>query len=129
MLELIKQNPTILDKEIHSITKKINALEEKKVLLNNLVKDYRFLEVINGCEQKTDEEYLNSILWTKDGVNYFELNKQTNKLWCDHDYVWSVFEKEFKMGYSEIKIFISKMMDKYCNYKGLLPWKDSLYSS
>lgn len=125
MLQIAKQ-PNTIEKAIEDISKEIISLEEKKSRLINMSKDFKFLELMNGCEEISDDEYINSVIWTKNGVNYFELNKKTNKLWCDYDYVWNIFEKEFKMGYTEIKLFISRAMDKYFNFKGLLPWKDMI---
>lgn len=112
--------------------KKEEAIKEKQVLLEKLkeiqeiidkpeiTKEQRFLEILNGCEIKIDKEkYPDSVFFFKNGECYFEIQKSI--IWCKYKYVWSIFETEFLMDYTDIQSFIKGQVEEHFKCKVLTP--------
>jgi hypothetical protein len=68
-------------------------------------------EICRGLVMKTNQErYPNLIFWFKQDRCYIQYDIETGHLWCDHDLVWGVFERELDWGHPQIESFINNKM-------------------
>lgn len=93
--------------------KELEAEREEllKVVNNNPSPEERFLGIINGAVIRVDKEkYPDSVfIMTPDGKYLFEIEE--NRVWCGYYKVWGIFEKEYAMDNSQIKLFIKNQME------------------
>jgi hypothetical protein len=87
-------------------------------------------EICRGLVMKTDQEkYPDAIFWFKRDRCYFEYEIETGYLWCEHDLVWGVFERELNWGFHQIESFIkNKVKEHFKNKDVTLPHLKKRYS-
>jgi hypothetical protein len=79
-------------------------------------------EICRGLVMKTDQEkYPDKIFWFKQDRCYFEYEIKTGYLWCEHDLVWRVFERELSWGYFQIESFIKNKVKEHLENKDVTP--------
>jgi hypothetical protein len=77
-------------------------------------------KICRGLVMKTDQDkYPDAIFWFKQDRCYFRYDIKTGFLWCDHDLVWEVFEKELNWGYLQIVSFIKNKVEEHFKNKGV----------
>ena len=93
-----------------------------------------FCDKFNNCYPTKHSKYLDSVYWIYDeqyirrlklckinnqeitapdkikGVCLFEQTKKFEYLWCDYDYIWSFFEKNYINDYDKIQLFITNII-------------------
>lgn len=90
----------------------IKTLEQRK--------EAKFLELFQGLEMKSDiKKYPNSVFFFRGDKCMLE--RENNILWVNYKQIWSIFQDEFGVGYSEIQTFIKSMVEKHFKMRGLTP--------
>ncbi len=101
----------------------LQKIEELKKFIENEQKkptpEERLRELLKGCVFHFDDKLPDSAFLMKDGKYFFEFEK--DRLWCSHDNVWSIFEKEFNMSYNGIQNLIKIQVEKRFNCNGVTP--------
>lgn len=79
------------------------------------------IAIIEQCKIHMDEISRRSIFFVKEGRVFFKI--ENNVLWCDADCVWTVIQKSFpeELPYKKMQKFISKVIKKRYNVRGLTP--------
>lgn len=80
-----------------------------------------FSKFIKDLKQVEDQkEYPDRIFWlNKNGKYLFEHDKKHNIFWCSSRYVWSIFEKTFKVNHSEVQSFMIVMAETIFKCEGV----------
>jgi hypothetical protein len=79
-------------------------------------------KICRGLVMKTDQErYPDLIFWFKQDRCYFQYDIETGFLWCEHDLVWEVFEKELNWSYPQIESFIKNKVKEHFQNKDVTP--------
>jgi hypothetical protein len=79
-------------------------------------------KICRGLVMKTDQErYPDLIFWFKQDRCYFQYDIETGFLWCEHDLVWGVFERELNWGYPQIESFIKNKVEEHFKNKDVTP--------
>ena len=86
---------------------------ELKIL--ELKKEQLFKDIFNNCYLKIDN---NSINFYKNDIWYCMKDILTSQYIFSYNMFWNAFYNQFYMSYSEIEIFLQKMVDKYLNDNG-----------
>ena len=82
----------------------------------------RFWQLCKGLTIKIDKEgYPDSVFFFKDDECQFEYDTANGHLWCRYSSIWSVFEKEYSMEYSEIQSLIKIQVEEHFKCKGVTP--------
>lgn len=101
------------------------TLEELNELIESsqkTTKEQRFLELFQGLQIRSDiEKYPNFVFYYRG--DRCILGIENSILWVSYSKVWSIFEREFDMEYTDIQKFIQDMVEKHFKWKGLTPIK------
>lgn len=98
-----------------------NSVIKFKPLPSKQTLEELFLSMWEGCEEKTDPEYPNSVFWFKDGKLMFEWDKKSNILWCNYTRIWRVLQAKNNWEYSETQSFIKLQVEKYFKMRDVTP--------
>jgi hypothetical protein len=77
------------------------------------------LSIFQGLKEYKDDRFPDSIYYHKNGVIYFELEK--DRLWCNYNLVWYVFSEQNKFDYYETQRVIKDVTEKYTNWGSVTP--------
>lgn len=104
-------------------------IDKEKSTFDNIVfkesntkadKEKLFLELFQNLTMKSDiDRYPNSVFYFRGDELFLEIEK--SYLWVSYKHIWTIFEREFSMNYTEIQSFIQSMVEKHFNWKGLTP--------
>ena len=95
--------------------------EELKKKNNEVSAEEFFLSMWNGCEIKFDFSKSDSVFMLKNGEVLFEQDLKNERFWCKHSTIWSVFETEYSMNYSQIQLFIKGILERRFKMGALTP--------
>ena len=107
-------------KEREALIDRITELD-KIIAEPAITKEQRFWQIINSITSvKVDKkQYSNSTFFFAADILLFEYNANDEVLWCSYNYVWSVFKKDFGMGYAATQILVKGMVEEHFKCKGV----------
>lgn len=101
---------------------KIDAEVKKMNVPKKPTKEERLIELLTGLTLKIDHvKYPNCIFLFKDDECWVEYESKSRTLWLRWKNIWSVFENEYNLGYSEIQSFIKVQVEEHFKCKGITP--------
>src|SRR5574338_1170143 len=101
--------------------KRLSAIENEGEKLRKLINapekptpEERFWQRCDGLTIKIDrEKFPYSVFFFKNDELQFEYHTKNGYLWCLYSSIWSVFEKEDGMKYSEIQSLIKTQVEDH----------------
>lgn len=94
-----------------NITLRRNVLIEKYSIEN--AKRYFFISCLEGCETKLIDGDTSITYYVKNDRIFFEQDNKNKIVFCRFDFVWRVFERQFKMSYQAVQLFIDSMLIEF----------------
>ena len=80
-----------------------------------------FLEMIDGIESFTTDQYPESVFWKKNHVILLEQDFKNGWLGVNYKLIWSVFETKYGYNYVDTQSFIKDVMERNTNLGSLTP--------
>ena len=113
----------LLDKVINELNEDQIYLIEKYILglHQNEEKDYEiwFKDKLTDLNISKSTIYSNILIYKKDGVTLYNYNDITNWFYINNERIWSVFESNYHINYSEIKLLTKNMVQEHLNLKNI----------
>lgn len=82
----------------------------------------RLIAMWCGCTPHLDAEFPESVFWMgKDGNVMFEQDFKNDCLRCSYALVWSVFQSEYRLQYTEIQALVKSVVEEHFKQKALTP--------
>ena len=123
-------NLTINNVQITLTPDQILQLDAEAKKIKSPTKEEIFLDMWNGCTIKYDNfKYPNKVFLFKNDICWFEQDFKNEYLWCRYDCIWSIFENQFSMQYSDIQSFIKGMVEEHFKLMLLTPTSLKVVSS
>jgi len=94
----------------------------KKIKYSRLKEEERFfLEMIDGIESFTSDNYTQSVFWKKNDKILLEQDFENKWLRVNYDIIWSVFEKKYGYNHIDTQSFINNIVERHTNLGSLTP--------
>ena len=94
----------------------------KKIKYSRLKEEERFfLEMIDGIQPFTIDDYPESVFWMKNDMVLLEEDYKNGLLYVNYERIRPVFEKKYGYNYTNTQSFIKGKVDRHTDLGSLTP--------